>query len=257
METMEMKRLENIPNNFDCAITSYGLVTFCMVEGEPKFLLYQRRDNYEYVDLVRGNWHTEKKFGDLFISLTFEERERLRLYTFGELWKDLWVGDVRTEGYIKAEKKYNAMKHKISEYMLKGIPSKYSEPPWGFPKGRKSYGKESEVECAIREFAEETKMSIDDVYIWDIKPYQETYKGTDGKIYGTYYYLAESQYEMPIKKIKLHGSIREETVSEEAAEVVWVGFEEACRKLDIRKQLILRKVISLIKSNYKHYSPLS
>ena len=147
-------------------ITSYGLILFCFPEnpGEsssseediegPLFLIYQRRDNFEYMDFLRGVWVSEGQLPALFSLMSHEERERIRNYTFHELWNDLWViQDCRIykDGVTKAEKKYDSIKNQIP-YLLDTTTSCIYHPPWGFPKGKKNGYHEDPLKCAIREF---------------------------------------------------------------------------------------------------------
>lgn len=242
-------------------IMSYGLILFTMVGGEPKFLVYQRRDNYEYIDILRGNWHSEERFRELFSALSKEEKQRLREYTFQELWDDLWIdhnSHIYSDGYQRALKKYQTIKAKIPEIMEEGSISFNIEPPWGFPKGKKQdQNQETDLECAIREFAEETRLPTSDIHIWKGKPYSENYKGNNNKPYATYYFLAEVRNEMEVVKMTTPQCIRKEAVSEEAADARWMTFPEACLKLAPRRQAILKKIMHLIETKYIELSPLA
>lgn len=242
-------------------ITSYGLIVFCKVEGVIKFLIYQRRDNYEYMDILRGNWNTEKRLKELFQALSMDERNRMRLYTFDELWDDLWVSrwtNGYKEGYTKARQKYESMRPKLAEYLEIGPIFENVEPPWGFPKGKKNTSSgESNKECALREFGEETKLLTDQIVIWDSSHFIENYKGNNGKPYCTYYFIAESQTELEISRTPTPECIRQDTLSDEAEDAKWVTAEEASVKLCARRQTLLKKALHFIESNYENYSLFS
>lgn len=248
-------------------ITSYGLILFYMdpKESKPKFLIYQRRDNYEYIDILRGNWNNEKRLKELFAALSPNEKRRIRDYTFDELWDDLWVSRenvIHRDGFKKAKKRYEMMKDKISEYLDQQRTLEFegvcSEPPWGFPKGKKNEAdKETDKECALRETAEETGLPMDNVVIWETKHFVENYKGNNGKPYCTYYYIAETDTQFPIKRVPTPGCIRPDAVSDEAEDACWVTYEEACLKLGARRQALLKRVLHFIESCYDKYSLLS
>src|SRR5687767_9291966 len=97
-------------------IVSYGII--CFVLGSepgvsPRYLIYQRRDNYEYIDILRGNWNNEERFRALVGALSKEERDRLMSYTFKELWDDLWIihdSKIHADGYDRAHKKYESIR---------------------------------------------------------------------------------------------------------------------------------------------------
>lgn len=233
-------------------IDSYGIIAFhiSMETKEPKFLLYQRRDTFEYIEFVRGLWINEKQLPGMFSLMSAEERQRIREYTLRELWNDLWVNQ-NFEAYValgfsKAQKKYDQIKHKLSSY-LNDTQTYIIETHWGFPKGKKN-PKETAIEAATREFEEETKLSKTKLIIDNFQPFTELFKGTNRKMYGTYYYLAEyrslTEDLPPMKETPM--GIRKQTVSEEAYVVKWFSFAEACRKLDVRRQNILRQALHVI-----------
>ena len=227
----------------------------------PKYLIYQRRDNYEYIDILRGNWNTEERFRELVRALSPEERERLLSYTFKELWDDLWIihgSKIHTDGYERAKKKYELIRSQLHTILSNATPGS-TEPPWGFPKGKKltDGSGEKDTECALREFSEETRMDIKDVVLWDTLSFDEVYKGNNDKLYSTHYYLAEAPYQMDITHMETPGCIRNKTLSEESADALWVTYEEACLKLNPRRQGILRRINMLIENRYYELSPFA
>ena len=73
--------------------------------------------------------------------------------------------------------------------LLKGVESKWNEPEWGFPKGRRNL-KESDLDCALREFQEETNIKKNQITILNITPVIEYFKGTNNINYKHIYYFA-------------------------------------------------------------------
>jgi 8-oxo-dGTP pyrophosphatase MutT (NUDIX family) len=78
------------------------------------------------------------------------------------------------------------------------------DPDWGFPKGRRkrrlsNEQHETDIECAMREFAEETGIQPEQYRILsDIEPIQEDIKGSNGLNYRNIYYLAEVRSCIPV-----------------------------------------------------------
>jgi 8-oxo-dGTP pyrophosphatase MutT (NUDIX family) len=268
-------------------ILSYGIILFTITQSDqdegneffqsisdlpvrvvPKYLIYQRRDNYEYIDILRGNWSTEDRFRELSKALSVDERERLLSYTFRELWDDLWIvhgSRIHTEGYERAKKRYEQIKP-VLHSILSDTNRQGSDPPWGFPKGKKlnpkEYSKEEateeeDTECALREFSEETRMPVDEILLWDTLPFVETYRGNNDRMYSTHYYLAEAPCILDVNKIETPGCIRTIALSEESADAMWVTFEEACTKINPRRQNILKKINMIIEQKYYSLSPFA
>lgn len=67
----------------------------------------------------------------------------------------------------------------------------YEEPEWGLPKGRRD-NKETDLQCAIREFQEETQITGNELIIYkNILPLEEVYVGNNGIKYRHIYFIAE------------------------------------------------------------------
>nr|QBK85495.1 MAG: NUDIX hydrolase [Marseillevirus LCMAC101] len=232
-------------------ITSYGLILHTAVNDKPVFLLYQRRDNFEYMDFLRGVWVSEGQLPGLFSLMSPDERKRIREYTFQELWNDLWVEHscrIFRDGFSKAKRKYDSVRDKIPE-LLDTTTSHIREPPWGFPKGKKNSFKEESTTCAIREFTEETRIPSDLICVTTTSPFVENFKGSNGKSYSTHYYLAKIGEPVQPQIISTPHCIRKTTISEEAINVKWFTYEESSSLLNSRRQTILRSALDIINRN--------
>ena len=74
--------------------------------------------------------------------------------------------------------------------LIQKSTTKWTEPEWGFPKGRREYH-ETDVDCSKREFQEETGISSRKInMILNVIPYEETFMGSNYKSYKHKYYLA-------------------------------------------------------------------
>ena len=251
-------------------IQSFGIIAFCVDDENgtkrpsslPNFLLIQRRDSYEYMDIIRGNWSDIERLKQLAQALSVEERDRILSHTFDELWDDLWVQHgqkIHVDGYERAKKKFNNLNKQILSAVRNANISKTSEPPWGFPKGKKNAADEKDQDAAIREFIEETKIDANTHTLFlceNVPPFVEIYKGNDNKLYSTYYYLAEMAKIPKIKRMETPQCIRKDTVSEEVAESAWCTYEEASMKLGPRRKNILKAVYHIINTMYEDISPI-
>jgi len=227
---------------------SYGIILYTFdSNGDFKVLLYQRRDNFDYMDFMRGYWSGKDDVYRLFSLMSQEERERIQNYTFDELWDDLWVNHdyrIYKDGYKSAKRKYDYAKPYI-KHVLETTETRLYEPPWGFAKGKKNNNKEGDIECAIREFREETKLEVKIDVIPDVK-FSEKFVGTNGKIYSTDYYVAYTAEMVTPAHTKTPSCIREYTISEEANDVKWVSFDDGLKNVNSIRQEILTKVYNLI-----------
>lgn len=230
-------------------IHSYGLITYSKTqEGVIVFLLYQRRDTYEYIEFIRGLWskaNVPKKFN----AFTKKELSRVRNHTHDELWDDFYVcKDYKTyKDFAKPREKYNSIRAHIPTYIDTAIPS-LEDTPWGFPKGKKNGHQEDNISCAAREFEEETRFATSSFTFYPEISFKEEFIGSNGKNYSSTYYLAYSPSQTTPKYIETNNHIRPHSISEEAADLKWVTFEEACELLDERKIVILKNVMAQIQS---------
>ena len=68
--------------------------------------------------------------------------------------------------------------------------TEWVETEWEFPKGRRNF-KEKDLDCALREFEEETGISRNKISIVEnILPFEEIFIGTNHKSYKHKYFLA-------------------------------------------------------------------
>jgi NUDIX domain len=243
-------------------ITSYGIILFTKREDTIKYLIYQHRDSYEYMEFLRGIWNGGEDYLIKILSLmSDEERKRLLTYTFDELWDDLWIEqdiNIYRDGYEKAKRKFESVVSYLPSLISQIIPNVVSGPPWGFPKGKKNDISENDLECALREFIEETKLNIEDIHLWEWPCFTEQYHGkTDKKNYATCYYLAEAKCELPISHIETPKCIRKFAVSEEASQVIWTTINESVGKLDHKRIDLLKIIENIIINNYKEKSPIN
>ena len=181
-------------------ITSIGIIPFTKVGDEFKYLMICRKDTLGYVDFMRGRYSLTNKAYMLNIlnEMTIKEKENLVTYTFDELWNKLWGGYVanqyKNEEKISSEK-FKSLKNGVLlenkiytlSDLIKESTTKWNEPEWGFPKGRRNFH-EKDLDCAIREFNEET--GIDNINIvYNIIPYEEIFTGSNYKSYKHKYFL--------------------------------------------------------------------
>ena len=174
-------------------------------ENKLKFLMIRRKKTLGFIEFIRGRYN-EKKIDEylyLFEQMTHLELEEIRKNNFEKLWNSLWNNC--DNKYFKHEfeeslRKYNYIKSSIKfDTFLDNIKIRFDTPEWGFPKGRRLY-LEKNIDCACREFEEETSLSKDDyVIINNIPPINEVFYGTNNILYKHIYYFALCKSDISVK----------------------------------------------------------
>ena len=167
-----------------------------------QFLMVSRKHSLGFVEFLRGRYKPDNINGIVFMFQQMMQNEinTIGTSTFDELWDNFWLSDSKKQHYkkeyIDSKSKFNQLKEKkdveISlHFYVNNIKSQFNTPEWGFPKGRKIKG-ESNIECAVREFSEETNIDKNNIkIIHNIKPIVENITGTNGINYKHVYYIAE------------------------------------------------------------------
>lgn len=153
--------------------------------------------------------------------------------------------------YAHAKKKFDYIKDIDNAInintILENINLIWSEPEWGFPKGRRNC-RENNIKCAIREFTEETDFTINDYVVFDnILPFEENFIGTNGIMYRHVYYLA---FISTSKNVELN--TKNKMQSQEIGAIGLFNFDEACkliRPYHIARLEILGKLLLFIINN--------
>lgn len=152
-------------------------------------LMVRRKDSMSYMEFIRGKYNPneEEYIKRQLSNMTIQEQKLILEEPFELLWARLWGNsrDMESMEYEIARDKFNGLDKKRLIYE---VPSKFSEPEWGFPKGRRMRG-ESDVQCAVREFFEETNIPKEAYTVTDLK-FSETFVGTNNIKYKHIYYVA-------------------------------------------------------------------
>lgn len=177
----------------DCfhPIMSFGIICFREWEGKLEYIMIQRKDSLCFMEFIRGKYEPSniKYIKDLFRNMTASERALILTSSFEDLWNQVWFQPFiprHTQEFTDAKRKFDCLN---TRDIIDTTTSPYLEPEWGFPKGRRRL-REHDVDCAIREFSEETGFSRDDIALIDNQAYEEVFYGTNNILYRHVYYLA-------------------------------------------------------------------
>jgi 8-oxo-dGTP pyrophosphatase MutT (NUDIX family) len=177
--------------NIFCSITE--TITGTDTNSTPEFLLICRKDSLSFVEFIRGKYNLtdETYLGNLFKSMTLSEHVKLLTMPFDELWQSVWGETSKNHktDYEQSERKFIVLQPQLAS-LLKKYETKWTEPEWGFPKGRRN-PHESDIMCAIREFQEETGIEREHIdIIQNIDSLEENFIGSNRVHYCHKYYVA-------------------------------------------------------------------
>ena len=218
-----------------------------------KFLMIRRKDSLGYVDFLRGRYKVNnlEYLQNMINEMTNDEKHRLLNKGFDELWTNLWGCDLgmNNRGEEKLSRdKFNNLRNGINidnkfinlENIIKKSNTNWIEPEWGFPKGRRN-NSEKDLDCAIREFEEETGYLYDDLnIIHNILPFEEIFIGSNYKSYKHKYFLAHIE---PDKEPQIK---YQET---EVSKIEWKTIEEcisSIRYYNLEKIDLIKKINEIL-----------
>jgi len=201
-------------------VLSYGHILFRCEDmdhiKEPRILMVQRKDSLCYIEFIRGKYdiYNPAYIQILIDKFSIEEKQRVLSSTFDEMWMKLWMVDLGDKStmrfrndYVKGKHKFDKLKkgyvilaNKLNQpnkpnqsvsltKFVEGSVTSYETTEWEFPKGRRNVG-ETNKECAIREFREETNYDESDYELFDnLAPLDEEYMGENRVRYKHVYYV--------------------------------------------------------------------
>lgn len=245
----------------DCIhpIMSFGIICYDIDENNKiRYLMIQRKDSLSFMEFIRGKYNTSDivYIKQLISAMTSNEKLLIVKKSFDDIWNYAWYQN--NSSNIKHTTEYIESKHKF-EYLNSNnlinniLHSAHNiidqEQEWGFPKGRRKL-KENDLDCAIREFCEETRLISDDIEIKeDIVPFEEIFFGTNNVLYKHTYYIAK------IKNSNVPIFIDYNCIEQirEVRALMWFSFEEVLNHIkayNIERHEIIKETDKIIK-NYE------
>lgn len=250
-------------SNCKYPIISYGILGYHRKDPGPpglskpgdelRYLLVQRKDSIGFLDFVRGKYdqkmQRDKVLELLVGEMTLDEKLKLLNCNFDQIWSDMWLNKnsrIYKYDYEIAKKKF---KNVDIEHMIKSSleETKWLDTEFSIPKGRKN-NQEYTLECAIREFSEETGLKRQNITIINnYKPVEEIFHGSNGVVYKHVYYLAEINTDI-IPAINYKNVLQ----AGEIKYINWFSYKEAMnvfRNYESTKRAVIHKVHKLLGEN--------
>jgi ADP-ribose pyrophosphatase YjhB (NUDIX family) len=242
-------------------ITSYGIIVFRPTTEGIEYLMIRRKDSFGYIDFIRGKYspYNIYQIQNIIDEMSLPEKAKIQTEPFQYLWIEMW-GNINNSQY-KNEESISSKKIDIINggvtiddkiIQLKDIIDKsttqWSEPEWEFPKGRRNY-KEKDLDCALREFEEETGISRNKIEIVEnILPFEEIFIGTNHKSYKHKYFLAYMN--------DLTETILDNYQVSEVSKIEWKSYYnclESIRPYNLEKKKIITNINKVLEE-YRLYS---
>lgn len=214
-----------------------------------KFLVISRKSSLGFIEIMRGHYDVNNldSLINLFEQMYPEEIILIQNNNFDYLWKYVWnITEIEYDKEFNyCENKFNIIKSKkFIEKCFKNVKSKYSNHEWGFPKGRRS-GKESNLDCAKREFNEETNLNTNQYFLLNnIQHVTENLIGTNNIKYKHVYYFAICDNNLEVK-IDVNNKLQ----YKEVGNIEWKDYNEVnnlIRNYHLEKKIILNNLIIFI-----------
>ena len=108
--------------------------------------MIRRKDSMSFAEFMRGKYDPENipYVSTLIKNMTLKEQASVASDSFESLWRQMWGDDRMTSDYVQSKEKFNSLDRVT---LMRNNISEYTEPEWGFPKGRRMRG-ESDLACA-------------------------------------------------------------------------------------------------------------
>ncbi len=171
-----------------CGILLLESASLPVSSQNTRILMIRRKDSMSFAEFMRGKYDPNDipYVSTLVKNMTLKEQAAIACETFETLWRQLWGDDRMTSDYAQSREKF----HQLDRVgLMRNNLSEYTEPEWGFPKGRRMRG-ESDLACAVREFDEETNIPRESFVVLKNIMLTETFVGLNNVQYKHVYFVA-------------------------------------------------------------------
>jgi len=171
-----------------CGIALLESASLPVDPNKTRLLMIRRKDSMSFAEFMRGKYDAQdtEYVSRLIENMTVKEQQSICKETFDAIWRSVWGEDHGSPDFLMSKHKFEQID---KSSIVANHPSPYQEPEWGFPKGRRIRG-ESDIDCALREFGEETNIPRDAFLTLRNIRIEETFEGLNGVKYRHVYFVA-------------------------------------------------------------------
>lgn len=171
-----------------CGILLINSPTLPVVASNVQVLMIRRKDSMSFAEFMRGKYDPDDTpyVSTLMKNMTLKEQASVATEPFETLWRQLWGDDRQSADFIHGRDRFNQL-DRVG--LMRANLSEYTEPEWGFPKGRRMRG-ETDMACAVREFGEETNLPREAYVVLKNIIFEETFVGLNNVRYKHVYFVA-------------------------------------------------------------------
>lgn len=229
---------------------SNGIACCRINKGRPEILLICKRYTYAYNLFVHAKYNSNSAAAliDLFNGMTVDEKLDILSLNFTQIWYRVWLNSAVSSNYYMAKNKFESTFLPDNGVRLRKLIAKSQSAAkiWEIPKGRKKNKNEPEINCAIREFTEETGISKKSYKLYPLA--YRTYSYIDAGVrYTNTYYFAFTKYNI---EPRINFGLQDQI--DEICDIKWMSIEEV-RFVDTtgRLEKFIRPIFSFIKKYAK------
>ncbi len=132
--------------------------------GRPEILLVRKRITYAFNLFVHGRYNTKSNQDliRLFSQMTIAEKLDILSRNFMQIWYRVWLNNTTASEFLVAKNKFEMVFSGDGGARLKKLIAKSATADliWEIPKGKKKKPTEPDLNCAVREFQEETGLAL-------------------------------------------------------------------------------------------------
>jgi len=165
--------------------------------GSILYHVFRRRNTLEFDTAIRS-FASKNQLYEMICLLSKDERDRIMNNTFDDIWDDYFI-DHKEGNHVKLRSQSYKRFQELKDLVTIASQPEYSEclpitvRPYIFAKGRSNKG-ENPLDAALREAAEETKVSYDKKDLYFQSPITSHLLGSDGNRYIEQYYVIKRDY---------------------------------------------------------------